>query len=132
MRELPDRFIFTLGGFFSKTHQFVWQHGQINYHFQSLPTNTEPAIITPDSQAWARFWPAVAAAGVWQWEADYLNQAVLDGTQWSLELAFQGRYLSCEGSNAYPGGHGTEYSNTSEFVRFLKALETLTGIPDIR
>ncbi len=66
-------------------------------------------------------------AGVWQWQANYKNDDICDGIQWSLKLKHLDRRVRCEGSNDYPGSTGPDYSPTGDVAHFLKALRTLTG-----
>ena len=60
-------------------------------------------------------------------------QIVLDGTQWSLKLAHQGKHLSSSGgANAFPGCNQSQYPETCKFARFIQAVRGLTGKKDIR
>ena len=62
---------------------------------------------------------------VWQWEAQYPDPGVMDGTQWSVHLAKGDREVASTGSNAYPGSEGPEPSET--FRRFREAVQALVG-----
>ena len=87
-------------------------------------------LVTPTVEAWSRFWQAVENTGVWQWQSRYFSE-VLDGTQWELELAHAGRTLRCDGSNAYPAHNDPDYDESPQFMQFLAALRTLTGLENI-
>ena len=124
---------FEIGGYNGTCHQVEFKAGKLEYRLAKGAYMWEPAIILqPDSGAWKRFWEAVEIAGVWKWKKSYENIDVLDGTQWSLKLKYQGRSLTAEGSNAYPGHGEPEFPATCEFGQFIKALQQLTGKAEIR
>ena len=93
------------------------------------PTKTRS--VSPNREQWDDFWRALEAAGVWNWSRDYADPGVCDGTQWSLLLKHAGRSLRSEGSNAYPGGEGMDFSRSSSFGQFLSALGQLTGLSEL-
>ena len=52
---------------------------------------------------WDSFWSNLDQIDVWNWEKDYFNQDVLDGTQWELVIDRKGkRRRRIFGSNDYP------------------------------
>jgi hypothetical protein len=74
--------------------------------------------ITPTAQEWAKFGRTLEAADVWRWHPAYRpDSLIVDGTQWSLELADGKRELHSEGDNAEP----------ATFKAFLRALRKLLG-----
>jgi hypothetical protein len=81
--------------------------------------------LKPSPEAWTTFWRTVDAAGVWRWQKNYQNPEVCDGLQWSLRLEHQDRAVRSEGSNAYPGSPGPDYSPTGEFAHFLRSLTAI-------
>ena len=92
----------------------------------------DATTVTPTAEAWSQFWQAIEAADVWSWLPDYTDNTILDGTQWELELAHAGRSVKCEGSNAYPGHNAPGYEDSPQFLHFLTALRTITGMKGIR
>lgn len=86
----------------------------------------EPFVIRPTAEQWLEFWDAAARAQVWAWHPLYETDC-LDGTSWSLKLAWNGRRIVSQGFNAYPGGRGTEYAPDSEFGVFETAVRKLVG-----
>ena len=124
----PTQLKFTLGGFTGECHEVEWKQGKLWYRRADGAYLWQPAVeLTPSPEAWTRFWRAMETVGVWQWQANYQNHEICDGTQWSLKLKHPARQVRCEGSNAYPGSPGPDYSPTGDFAHFLQALRTLTG-----
>ena len=125
--------MFNIGGFTGECHEIEWKTGILWYRRAEGAYVWQPATqLSPSPEAWERFWQDVDAAGVWEWEKSYENLDVLDGTQWSLKLKYQGRRLTAEGSNAYPGHGEPEFPATCEFGKFITALQQLTGKAGIR
>ncbi|MCU0785358.1 MAG: hypothetical protein MUF81_15155, partial [Verrucomicrobia bacterium] len=84
------------------------------------------------SEQWEEFWRTLDAVGVWSWASHYDNPGICDGTQWSLKLSHAGRHLRSEGSNAFPGAPGPDYSRSCAFAQFLVALRKLTGFSELQ
>lgn len=129
---LPDRFLFGIGGYGGPSYEVEFTAGVL--HVRSGVGHgawREKTTVTPSPEAWSQFWQAVDAIGAWQWQPEYFDHDVLDGTQWELELAHAGSSVKCEGSNAYPGANGPSYGRNTAFARFLKAIRTLTGVKAI-
>ena len=125
----PTQLKFTIGGFNGECHEIEWKHGKLWYRRADGAYMWEPSVaVSPTEDEWAKFWRAMETAGVWQWQANY-DAPICDGIQWSLKLKNLERQVRCEGSNAYPGSPGPDYSPTGEFAHFLKALRELTGKP---
>ena len=131
--NLPTKLHFSIGGFMGECHEVEWKKWVLWYRRAEAASMGQPAIeLSPSSEAWARFWVAIETAGVWRWKNRYEDNDILDGTQWSLKLKYQGRSVSCRGSNAYPGSDRPDYAKSSEFGQFVKALQQLTGRKDIQ
>ena len=130
---LPAKFHLIIDGYFGPGHEIEWKHRTLWYRWAELPLLWQPAIeLLPGTEAWEKFWQAVESAGVWQWSDNYENPGVLDGTQWSLKLKYQGKSLCCVGSNAFPGCDQPDYPETCEFGRFIQAVRDLTGMKNIK
>ena len=126
---LPEVFRFAIGGHCRDYLLVELRNGKLaccytdsGYFFG------EPAWLEPSPEQWQDFLRAAAEAGVWTWDANYLNIRVLDGTQWSLQLQSDGRSVRCEGDNAYPGSTSTDHGPDTAFGHFLKAIRDLTGM----
>jgi hypothetical protein len=86
--------------------------------------------VTPTATAWREFRQTLDDLRVWTWRAEYPNPGILDGGQWSLEVAYADRTLTTHGDNSYPGARGTPnitFNPTKTFNRYLAALKMLIG-----
>lgn len=125
----PDKLHFEIGGFFGEKHEIEWRDGCLRHpHAENPGVRPVETQIAPEPAQWERFWREVEAAGIWQWRPK-CDSDICDGTQWSLEIQHGDRWVSCYGSNAYPGSNapGPDYSNSVSFNLWLKALHRLTG-----
>lgn len=125
---LPDRVCFEIGGFFAACHRIVSAGGKVKY--QSAKYG-DPVLLHPSQSQWEQFWEAVDEAGVWTWSHEYWDHGICDGTQWKLKLTHHGKSVRCFGSNAFPGSAAADYSEDSNFGRFVVALRQLTGLREI-
>jgi hypothetical protein len=123
--EYPTVFDFTIGSWM-ESQQLEWTGGCL-VHRPSRGASPICVTLSASAGDWRRFWAAVEAANVWQWQKYYDNPSILDGTQWCLEISRLGRHVASGGSNAYPGSDGPGYPRTCEFAKFLKAVQNLTG-----
>ena len=78
-----------------------------------------PMPIKPRKEEWKSFWEELDVLKVWNWDKEYINRDMLDGTQWELNVKREGRrHRRIYGSNAYPEG----------FDNLLKAIEKLSRV----
>jgi hypothetical protein len=86
--------------------------------------------VTPTAAQWREFRQTLDELNVWQWRAEYPSGGTADGTQWSLELAWDGHALKAHGDNSYPDPGGKPNGKpqpTKAFVRYLAAVKKLIG-----
>jgi hypothetical protein len=94
----------------------------LHYTERKAPTGpgaqaTSSATITPTAEQWREFRQSIDELKVWRWRPDYSDSAIMDGTQWQLELAYSDHSLKTGGSNKYP----------EHFDRYLAAVQKLLG-----
>ena len=72
-----------------------------------------------------------------QWQSDYPNSGVMDGTQWQVEIVYPDQTVKAKGDNNFPEADGKPNLSpnwTPSFRKFVSALRTLLGkascIPD--
>ena len=128
-------FDFQIGGYLGSSHKVVYV-GEEKLEYSYAEDRYEwgvPVALYPSQDQWDQFWRDQDASDVWHWE-EYYQPAVgvCDGTYWSLELYHSGKSLNSEGSNAYPGGADEHDAPKGEFLRFLKAVQALTGIKELQ
>jgi len=125
--DFPAKFTFSYGGW-ENPRLVEWTDGVLVINHYGMASRGSGTKVCPSNEAWRRFWTSVENLNVWRWQPEYNNDQVLDGLQWSLTLEHNGRKVSSEGSNAFPGFEdGPEFPDTCEFAKFLKAIEALTG-----
>ena len=125
----PRRLSAVIGGFLGKTYRVELEGEKLIYTVLN-PGNRVAAreTITPKPAQWTEFWRTLDEIGVWRWHSEYLNPAVLDGTQWSLDLAEAGHAVKAHGSNTYPEADARpsrDATPTKTFNHYLAALRTL-------
>ena len=120
-----------IGGFFGPSTEVEWTDRGLRYRHNPHSVvgpglrGAVDEIVHPNAEAWQTFWHAMHELEVWQWEAQYPDPGVMDGTQWSVHLAKGDREVASTGSNAYPGSEGPESSEI--FRRFREAVQALVG-----
>ena len=108
----PIRLAISIGGFTGSRYEARWSRGRLWYR----GVDGSRVKVIPSSEAWGVFWAGVDRIGVWGWQAHYDDLAVMDGTQWSVDLSDGSRHVRCTGSNAYP-------QRFEEFLETVGALE---------
>ncbi len=74
------------------------------------------------NEEWEEFWNEIKSAGVWKYETNYIQEAlVCDGDSWSISATYNDKKIKSSGGNAYPGVKGTRYG-----VKFKKLLNVLS------
>jgi hypothetical protein len=74
--------------------------------------------VTPSRQAWLVFWSQLDRLGVWNWKSDYINDNMLDGYEWSVDIVYGNRSVTSQGRNNEP----------SDFEAFREAVGQLLGV----
>ncbi len=127
---LPEKLEFSIGGYGGPGYSVSLQDEKVVYRsFQGVSAYSEDeTVLTPTDQQWREFKAQIDQIGVWDWEKEYNNPNVLDGTQWSLEIAYDEQRIQSCGSNRFPGastGDWDDWSETSEFKALKGALQQL-------
>jgi integration host factor subunit beta len=114
----PNTFLFSIGGF-SQGHRSVeFKDGRLVIRPSFISGSNlgfGEVEVTPTPSEWKTFWVKSNDLQVWKWKKNYSDNNVLDGTQWSLKIRFNGKTKNSYGSNSYP----------ESFKLFLKALNKL-------
>ncbi|MGH2605407.1 MAG: hypothetical protein ACRDG5_02335 [Anaerolineales bacterium] len=127
----PDEFRLSLTSPSGASFRLEWKEGALEYrayneHFD--PTRMERLQPTPE--AWAKFWQAMDVAGVWEWQARYLNPAEAEGIQWQVALRLEDKAVGAYGDNAFPGespaARGT-VTPSPQFKAFHQGVRELVG-----
>ena len=76
-------------------------------------------LCSPTQEEWDIFLKALNTHNVWNWEEDYFDPHMEDGTQWSLKIKAGSLKVKSGGSNEYP----------PEFDGLIQAIHDLVKTP---
>lgn len=82
----------------------------------------------PKSEDWAKLRASLDTLDIWKWRRSYMDETVLDGTQWSIAIKYSDRSVVSEGSNSYPTQDGLPSATpeqTAAFRSFRGAVASL-------
>jgi hypothetical protein len=130
VNAVPQRFHSRIGGFLGFTYELELRDGSLDYRKSGRGQKSEHVRVRPTMDQWTEFRRELDALDVWRWRAQYVNPGVVDGTQWSLDVAYHDRAIKTQGSNEYPGTtpDSSGVPSASEaFTRYLKAVQRLVG-----
>lgn len=132
---------FYIGGFFGSASKIAITDKDVKYiHSDSSFITDEIGILSNLSESDIEELIGVMNnIKVSEWKDEYVNESVLDGTQWSLDIEYNNiKKKSIYGSNCYPGEKGNcsgfyendindedDYSFSPEFDILLKAFDKL-------
>ncbi|MDF0667030.1 MAG: hypothetical protein P0119_13275, partial [Nitrospira sp.] len=109
-------------GFMGPTDEVRLVRGRLRYQSEHCGS---PKMFSPTEEEWQQFWVAAQLCNLWNWASRYDDTDICDGTQWEVVITLGERNLRSYGSNAYPGGKGTGYSEP--FTLLLRAVRKLVG-----
>jgi hypothetical protein len=112
-----DQFAFYIGGYLGESIYIKFDGNVLKY----LKTDHRNQIvkITPTQSHWEIFWKEIDSYHVWDWEENYDNPDILDGTQWKLWLKNNGKFKKSRGSNRYPKLFNSFLKTASKLVNNL-------------
>jgi hypothetical protein len=129
--DMPKEFSAIIGGFLGSTYVVELRDGALHYtEKKGRDAVTSSATVIPTSAQWQEFRKTIDELNIWQWHAQYPNRGTMDGTQWSLKIAYADRALKTHGDNNYPDANGAPSDNSDpskSFNRYLGAIRKLIG-----
>ena len=133
---MPERFTAYIGGFLGASYGIELRAGTLTYTSSDRGRqNTRHVRVKPTAAEWREFRQTLDDLKVWQWRPDYPRHGTVDGTQWSLDIAYADHAVKCRGDNSYPEANGTpngKPESTPTFDRYLAAITKLIGGRDFR
>jgi len=120
---VPAKLKVYVGGFIGSRLYVELDNGDV--HVRQYEDNSLKKVFTvrPTLEAWTKFVEEINRANLYKWATDYPNKGVYDGTQWSVELEFDGRKFKSKGDNNYPTA-GAEAQPTNKPYPQGKPFET--------
>lgn len=94
----------SVGGYFGGYYQVEvdlennlvnWNHGGAGELEEKVDRNIRLATVK-------KFLEQLETLDLLNWEAEYINSGILDGTQWHVEIVMDGHTITKHGSNCYP------------------------------
>ena len=118
----PSNFEAVIGGHFGPTYRAEGLGDSLSYQHSNdgevVPLEPgDDNLIAPTPQQWAAFEKSLNRIKVWEWDKEYQDYSILDGTSWHVEIQWGERSVAACGSNAFPDTFGS----------FLRALRKLLG-----
>ena len=113
-------FSFFIGGYRAKNIKIRKYYNSIEIQKSDAPIfyEEEKVLIKVSKEEWIKFWRKMDKINVWEWQKDYFNPDIYDGTQWELTVQGNGRgKIKVFGSNAYP----------DNFQSFLNAVNLIAN-----
>jgi hypothetical protein len=131
LSPIPQRFSVHIGGFLGASYSVERHGGALTYTiFEKGHMNPKQETITPTQAQWREFRETLDDLGIWQWRTEYPTNGVVDGTQWSLDVAYADHALHTHGDNNYPDHTGKpngKPESTKAFNKYLIAVQKLLG-----
>ena len=127
---MPKEFSAIIGGFLGSTYAVELRDGALHYTEKKGREMTSSATVIPSAEQWQEFRKTIDQLNIWQWRAEYPNRGTMDGTQWSLTIAYADSALKTHGDNNYPDANGGPSDNSEPsktFNRYLAAISKLIG-----
>lgn len=126
---MPKEFSAFIGGFLGTSYRLELHGGVLTYTTSGGgQSNAKRTDVTPSAARWREFRQTLEGLKIWKWHADYPNDGILDGTQWSLNITFEDRAIKSHGSNCYPESNGKPNGKpepTKAFQDYLEAVQKL-------
>lgn len=127
----PTRLAVSIGGFKGFSYAIELRGDRLSYTRSGGGlAKPETAAISPTDAQWQAFRRSLDALKVWKWRAAYENPTTVDGTNWTLEVAYADRRVRSGGRNRYPAATGqpsADHAPTTTFRRYLAAVRALAG-----
>lgn len=133
--SVPERFKIKIGGLSGPSYSVRLKGDDLLYTSWDNDNILDERRITPIPDTWQAFRHALDDIGVWNWQEAYPNPGETDSTQWSLDIAWDGREITSSGDGNYPVADGRPDNDpdiTPTFERFLEAVRKLIGRPEFR
>lgn len=127
--------VISIGGYTGRSYRIERVDHAIKYTaWQYGYSDPKETIVEPTPEQWKSFWKVCKDIGIGEWEIEYPNPGVVDGTQWEINIQGDTFAASSSGDNAFPDDNDPEYVDYEErygyprsFRRFLLAVRRLIG-----
>jgi hypothetical protein len=132
-QAMPSRFEARIGGVMGFSFSASLTDKGVEYtEFAEGYTPMVTKVICPTPDQWQALHRVMGKVEFWQWNPEYFNPDVLDGTSWELECHWGDHTIQTAGSNAFPSDPDARRPTYSEneskrFDSLLRAISQLLG-----
>ena len=130
----PNKFYFSIGGFMGQSFELSTNEkaneltlATYERGYESKQTSTTEI----NADWWNQLESLLDDLNGWQWEKEYKEDSIMDGTDWEIRLRTNGKALVSSGLNAYPNEPPFPYApiddEPSDFDRLLAFLSKTEG-----
>jgi len=114
---LPETLEIRIGGFSGPCYGLVKVDETLEYQSNGCSNGAVHVSIVPTTARWKAFRCKLDKFNVWYWRRRYVDDNILDGTQWEMKLCYPDRRILTSGSNDYP----------PDFNLLIRAVRALIG-----
>jgi len=115
MSDEDVKLAISIGGYFGPNYSLGLNGRELAYTkiSEECPDGVVETVH-PSNEQWRRFWKFMEECHE-EWDEEYVDPEVMDGTSWSVEIETDEISIQSSGSNAYP-------DNFDEFLEEVTAL----------
>ena len=99
---MKNKLYFYFGGFGGPFYKILYKNKQFEINLGNVSSNKTFCLSCPSKDKWDEFWLFLDKNKVWGWNKKYINQNVIDGTQWEIEFSNYKKKVKSYGSNKFP------------------------------
>lgn len=125
-----ELFEFELGGYFAENSVIAYENGSAEYcSYTHGPEDKKWLHKTIAPKEVQQLIDGLEKLNVTKWDKEYVNHGMMDGTQWTLVIKYNGtKKKKVYGSNSYPNPE-FEYEDgySNDFKQLLKLLRKFIG-----
>ena len=111
------------------------ESGLLYRHCEHGYEEWQTELIEVSDRRWKRFREKLDAIAIWEWQPEYANPGVQDGTHWHVIVAYDDVQIRSQGDNDYPGSASffisadpaNSTTNDNSFKQWLAAVRRLIG-----
>lgn len=128
MEQSPKQLSVSIGGYTGPSFAIELEGPYIQYTaYDSGFSDPRTEVIEVTDEQWQAFRTTLDSIDVWTWRSEYEVPEIVDGTSWSVLIAWEDALIDSSGSNGFPGNPTDDGEPTPEFNRFLNAVSSLLG-----
>ena len=128
--QKPNKMNLWIGGYGGNSYSLKYDGKNLLYSVSESEESSITYRIEATENDWDIFMQALDAVDIWNWESEYCNPFICDGTQWKVCIVWGRRSSHVIGNNCYPDSFAQASENpepTEIFLSYLSAVKRLVG-----